>query len=419
MVELGLFNRYKFGSRVLRMGMRGPDVLELQEQLRKLGYDIPAEETHFNYLTREALQQFQRDYGLVIDGIAGDTVFALLKEEKLPINRLIHSVVPGETIEQIADHYGVGIEAFAASNRIRNLYPGQRLVFFDREVWALAQDDGDDHDHLTGVLVPLDLNSPLEEQTRCMPGTDCVIALYTTGPDPMAWLHTQICTPLRRKGLARRINELVQDTGGVCFCFDQISRVDGGRYLALMKRVRRNLTPNQRLLCQIGPSVPRRGLTSGLDYAALNRAADRVVVQIPLPTAPGPILSQRNVETYLWPLLRHINSWRILLRIPVHALLWNLSEPETPAAVLASQEAISKIYRHNARLRHGEDGTPYYHFVEKGVEYHLRIAHRQAVNQVVGLVNRYNLAGVVIDRLGLEDTRLWNVLRSHFRTVHI
>ena len=71
------FNRHKFGSRVLRMGMRGPDVHKLQECLRERGYDIPMEEQHFGYLTREALQQFQRDYGLAVDGVAGKTVFAL------------------------------------------------------------------------------------------------------------------------------------------------------------------------------------------------------------------------------------------------------------------------------------------------------------------------------------------------------
>lgn len=414
---MGLVNRYKFGSRVLTMGMRGPDVLQLQENLRARGYDIPPEETHFGYLTREALQQFQRDYGLVSDGKAGKAVYALLKEDKLPITRLIHRVEPGETIEQIADKYGVGVEAFAANNRIRNLYAGQRLVFFDREVWAVGETvPGPDQD-LTGVLIPVDLCDTGEKEAVCPPGPTCLVALCTGSSEPVLWMHNQICTPFRRKRLAQRIKDISKNTGGVCFCFEELARVDGGRYLNLIKRVRK-LLPQKRILVQIGPGVPRRGLTSGLDYRRLNAAVDRIVVQIPQPTVPAPVVSRQAVERLLWPLLREVSSWKLLLRIPVYALLWNLSEPNTPPVVLSHSEAVAKVYRHNARIRQGEDGTAFYHFMHKGTEHHLRLVHRSTFNQVVGLVNAYNLAGVVIDRLGMEDARLWNALRSHFRTAH-
>ncbi|NLM39617.1 MAG: LysM peptidoglycan-binding domain-containing protein [Firmicutes bacterium] len=414
---MGLFNRYKFGARVLNMGMRGPDVAQLQEYLRARGYDIPTEETHFGYLTREALQQFQRDFGLVADGKAGKAVYALLKEDKLPITRLIHRVEPGETIEQIAEKYGVGVEAFAANNRIRTLYPGQRLVFFDREVWAIGDQAPGPGQDLTGVLVPFDLCAEDGREVVCPSGPTCLVALCSGSSEQVLWMHNQIFTPLRRKRLAQRIYELSKNTGGVCFCFEQLARVDGGRYLSLIKRVR-TLHPRKRILVQIGPGVPRRGLTSGLDYRRLNAVADRIVVQMPQPAAPGPVISRQQVEKLLWPLLREVNSWKILLRIPVYALLWNVTEPETPPEILASSEATSRVYRHNARIRQGDDGTAFYHFAHKGTEYHLRFVHRSTFSQVVGLVNTYNLAGVVIDRLGMEDPRLWDVLRSHFRTAH-
>ena len=134
---MGLFNRYKFGSRVLRMGMRGPDVLKLQACLRERGYDIPHEETYFGYLTREALQEFQRDYRLAVDGVAGKTVFALLRQEKLPITRIIHNVAPGETIAEIAEEYGVE-EASPLLTASTGFIPGSAWCFLIG-VWAMAR----------------------------------------------------------------------------------------------------------------------------------------------------------------------------------------------------------------------------------------------------------------------------------------
>lgn len=56
----------------------GDDVLALQTQLIELGYNIPRADGVFGPLTAEGLRNFQRDYGLVPDGICGpETLRAL------------------------------------------------------------------------------------------------------------------------------------------------------------------------------------------------------------------------------------------------------------------------------------------------------------------------------------------------------
>ena len=158
---------------------------------------------------------------------------------------------------------------------------------------------------------------------------------------------------------------------------------------------------------------------SGIDYRALSRIADRVVVDLAAPNIPGAVLTRAAAEKTLWPLIREINSWKILLRIPVYALLWNLSRPDELPVRLSNQEAVARLYRHSARIRRDETGAQFYEFTERGTEYHLRLVQREVFHQVVALVNLHNLAGVVLDRLGMEDARLWQVLRSHFRTTHL
>jgi peptidoglycan hydrolase-like protein with peptidoglycan-binding domain len=112
----------RLGARTLRLGDRGSDVRELHAFLRLQGYDL-GEEEHYGYLTKDAVRQFQRDHGLVADGIAGKRFFALVLKEDLPIRRRVHVVQPQETLEEIAARYGVGPEAFRAHCRQRRDLP--------------------------------------------------------------------------------------------------------------------------------------------------------------------------------------------------------------------------------------------------------------------------------------------------------
>ncbi len=73
---------WKFGDRVLAHDagqlLVGDDVTELQTQLIELGYALAKADGIFGGATAEALRGFQRDYGLVPDGICGpDTIRSL------------------------------------------------------------------------------------------------------------------------------------------------------------------------------------------------------------------------------------------------------------------------------------------------------------------------------------------------------
>ncbi|MDI6602477.1 MAG: peptidoglycan-binding domain-containing protein [Thermoanaerobacteraceae bacterium] len=71
----------KLGSRILRLGSIGPDVKELQLILQSLGYDPGPIDGIYGYRTMNAVMRFQKDNGLVADGIVGpktvNTIFQL------------------------------------------------------------------------------------------------------------------------------------------------------------------------------------------------------------------------------------------------------------------------------------------------------------------------------------------------------
>lgn len=65
---------------LLKQGSYGPQVVELQQGLKTLGYYSGAVDGLFGPITRQAVINFQRDYGLIVDGIVGpQTAQALQK----------------------------------------------------------------------------------------------------------------------------------------------------------------------------------------------------------------------------------------------------------------------------------------------------------------------------------------------------
>lgn len=72
--------QYEFGSRILRRGMRGNDVRELQSKLQSLGYNVGPIDGIFGPLTEKAVMQFQKDNKLKVDGIVGPQTYEMLEK---------------------------------------------------------------------------------------------------------------------------------------------------------------------------------------------------------------------------------------------------------------------------------------------------------------------------------------------------
>ena len=65
-------------SKILKIGSKGQDVIELQTKLQKLGYPI-AIDGDFGPKTENVVKLFQRNKGLGVDGIAGPKTLSKLK----------------------------------------------------------------------------------------------------------------------------------------------------------------------------------------------------------------------------------------------------------------------------------------------------------------------------------------------------
>ncbi len=68
----------QLGTRLLRMGSMGQDVSDLQLILQSLGYNPGAIDGIYGNRTMNAVIEFQRNNGLVADGIAGSDTFNMI-----------------------------------------------------------------------------------------------------------------------------------------------------------------------------------------------------------------------------------------------------------------------------------------------------------------------------------------------------
>ena len=280
----------------------------------------------------------------------------------------------------------------------------------DREVWGISSETKGIEINLTGVFYPGSQKPPAG-----MVGVP-MFELPVNNNEEVAYIHELLSSRKRRRKALETIFNLAQEGFGIYIPWQHIPRVDGTRYLQLLRRLNARLPLNRKLFVELAPTIPRWNILGGVDYGALNSLADRIVISLPISPQPKQVLCKNTLEELLWPILSQINSWKVLIRIPVYAVEWNVSEPDRPCGRLSYAEALTKAFRHGARLDRDEEGCLFYRYFVQGIQYHLRVPHGEPVHRIAAMVNRYNLAGVIVDQLGMEDPRLWNILRSHFRT---
>ncbi len=115
--------------RVLRVGSRGTDVMEIQSLLKKIGYNPGPIDGIYGQQTKNAVTQFQRDNGLDADGIIGPQTYKVL--DILLRGYDTYYIQPGDTLWKISRDYFTTLNRVIAANPGINpfqLQIGQRIV---------------------------------------------------------------------------------------------------------------------------------------------------------------------------------------------------------------------------------------------------------------------------------------------------
>lgn len=131
--------------KTIKKGDRGDEVKLMQKSLLSLGYSLPryGADGDFGSETETAVKAFQKDHGLVADGICGPKTWAALDEavkkaEDTPattdpdyeVKYKVYVVKPGDTLIKIAIAHRTTSQALALVNGLSNpnrIFVGQKL----------------------------------------------------------------------------------------------------------------------------------------------------------------------------------------------------------------------------------------------------------------------------------------------------
>jgi g-D-glutamyl-meso-diaminopimelate peptidase len=114
---------------ILRLGSTGNNVKLVQSILTKIGYNPGTIDGIYGETTRQAVMEFQRNNGLISDGIVGPMTWRLL--DQFIIGYDTYTIRTGDTLYNIARRYYTTVNAIIVANpgiTPNNLVVGTRIV---------------------------------------------------------------------------------------------------------------------------------------------------------------------------------------------------------------------------------------------------------------------------------------------------
>ncbi len=100
--------------RTLKIGSVGTDVMEIQSMLRSLGFYFGEIDGIYGSMTANAVRNFQRSFGLTVDGIVGPETFGAM--EPFLKGYTNYTIRFGDTLYYISDNFGTSVSRILTAN---------------------------------------------------------------------------------------------------------------------------------------------------------------------------------------------------------------------------------------------------------------------------------------------------------------
>ena len=136
---------------VLRKGNKGNEVFKLQEGLIRLGYSDIISDGIFGTKTENAVKDYQRSNGLVVDGIVGQATYEEICQDLVPGMHLTE-----EDYSKAAKELDIEVAVIKAFSKVESggrsafLSPGKPVILFEGHVfWRQLEKNGLDPNKFT------------------------------------------------------------------------------------------------------------------------------------------------------------------------------------------------------------------------------------------------------------------------------
>ncbi|MDK2784604.1 MAG: hypothetical protein PWR11_470 [Bacillota bacterium] len=460
------------GSRLLFHSTYGDDVAELQATLARLGYDPGPIDGIFGKLTEQAVRLFQARHGLVVDGVVGPATYAVLKAQTPPsrsgASSIRYIVQPGDSLYLIAQRYGTTVSAIWQANGLTSewIYPGQALTIprsfptappaetvppgtkqkIDVVGYYVEYFEGDDqsfgsfnaYKDAISTVAAFAYNINWDGSVSGRPFTKLketakgagkpVLALVhnisQNGNFDAQLVHAFLSNPKLRQTAVMNIARLVRGGGyaGVNIDFENVPPGDRDYYTAFVRELKAELGRDG---YQVTLSVPAKtwddpgnAWSGAFDYRALGQLADAIMIMAydeHWSGGPaGPVASLGWVKQVVEYAVQVIPPEKIRLGLAAYGYDWPAGGWGGGRAVTAEQ-AVALAARYGATIKWDVAAqSPHFTYWPGSYAREVWFENASSLAGKLDLVAQYKLGGIALWRLGFEEPKFWEVLKSKF-----
>lgn len=234
-------------------------------------------------------------------------------------------------------------------------------------------------------------------------------------------IHTLLSNPdLRTKAIAN-LEEYIKQykLDGVNIDFEMVPAEDRDNVTAFMKELSSRLKSQGYLVTiDVFPKQDESNdVAIAYDYAQLSQFADKIMIMSydnhGMWSKAGPIAGIEWVEKNLAYALKSIPKNKLYLGIAAYGYDWSTKGVNS----LEYGALMDLAKQYNAEIKWDEQSkSPHFAYRDAdGVDHQVWFENQESLKYKLDLVNRYDIAGVAMWKLGEEDPGYWQVFKDKLR----
>ena len=222
-----------------------------------------------------------------------------------------------------------------------------------------------------------------------------------------------------RKVFIDNVERNVEEFGydGINIDIENIYVSDRDRFSALVKELHDRLSPKGYRVTVCVPAKTSDNLkntwSGPFDYKEIAKYSDNVAIMTydehGYSSGPGPVASYNWVRKVMKYAVGQIPAEKILMGIPGYGFDWTVGKKGAryisyaQAVNLASSKGASIQWDDTARV-------PYFKYSENGQSHEVWFESKFSLEHKLDIVEDYNIGGIALWRVGLEDAGAWDVI---------
>lgn len=385
--------------RILRQGMRGSDVAEVQTLLIKWGYKLDLIDGIFGGMTFDRVIKFQKARGLKSDGIVGPVTYNELQKYSGQQNPM-QPTARGRTVAGWIP-YWLQKEAFAVIQKNPDLFTtlspfwyeltsqGDLIVFPNGEdpaIIGFAKNYGI-------AIIPLIANS------------------YNSQP-----VSTVLNDPVLRQRHIQTIVNTVFRMGydGIEIDYENLFVTDKEVFVLFLRELKAALGVNKKVVATIMAKTKAIGNTSAStahDYYGIGQAVDtvRIMAYDYSWTTPGPIAPADWVKQVLNYAVTLIPREKLEVGLPTYGYNWG----GMGKTGVSYQVAINTALMYNVPIMEDFQNGPHYTYTDTtGIPHEVWFTNSLNFKTLLDISKQLNIGGIALWHPGNDDPTIYDVIRN-------